>query len=813
MSLFTLVTPMQSDTVQQSISLNLPVDGMTCAACSTRLERVLGKQPGISRAEVNLATNSASIDFDAAQISASDVTTTITKAGFSVPPETHELLVGGMTCAACSSRLEKVLSRLPGVERAVVNLATEKASVTALAGVVTLQELISAVEKAGFTAHPAVTAAEQQAKLDQLKLQQDHRERMQLILSALLTLPLALPMLLTPLGIHAELPAVWQLILATPVQFWLGWRFYVGAFKSLRGGAGNMDVLVAMGTSAAWGLSAWVTLLGGAGGHLYFEAAAMVITLVLLGKWLEGRAKRSAASAIRALMNLRPEVARVERDGAIVEVPAETVIRDEVVVIRPGERVPVDGIILEGVSQLDESLITGESLPVGRGVDDRVTGASVNGEGLLRVQATTVGTESTLSRIIRLVESAQASKAPVQKLVDQISAIFVPVVVMIAVATFFGWWLIGSDLEVAFIASVSVLVIACPCALGLATPTALMVGTGVAAGKGVLIKDAEALERAHHSTAVVFDKTGTLTLGRPTVESVVAQDGDETGLLQLTASAQQGSEHPLAHAILSRTEKDGLALLPVSDFKTRPGRGLSARVGDRQLLIGNRRLMDEGGVELQPWIGAGEALESAGRTLMWVAETAPSPRLLGYIAVSDPIKPEAGEAVAALKRSGILTVMLTGDNRHASKVVADALGIDQVVSEVLPEQKSDEVARLKAQGHIVAMVGDGINDAPALAAADVGMAMGTGTDVAMHTAGITLMRGDPGLIGDAISISRATYHKIRQNLFWALIYNLIAIPLAASGMLNPVVAGAAMAMSSVSVVSNSLLLRRWRRAV
>jgi Cu+-exporting ATPase len=497
----------------------------------------------------------------------------------------------------------------------------------------------------------------------------------------------------------------------------------------------------------------------------------------------------------------------------ILEVSAETVTSGEVVVIRPGERVPVDGVILKGMSQLDESLITGESLPVERGVDDRVTGASVNGEGLLRVQATTVGTESTLSRIIRLVESAQASKAPVQKLVDQISAIFVPVVALIAVATFLGWWLIGSDLEVAFIASVSVLVIACPCALGLATPTALMVGTGVAARKGVLIKDAEALERAHHSTAVVLDKTGTLTVGRPAVESVVAHEGDLPALLQLTASAQQGSEHPLAHAILSRAEKDQLALLPVSDFKARPGRGLSARVDGRQLLIGNRRLMDEGGVDLQALIVSGEALESAGRTLMWVAETDPLLRLLGYIAVSDPIKPEAGEAVAALKRSGILTVMLTGDNRHASKAVADAVGIDQVVSEVLPEEKSAEVARLKAQGYTVAMVGDGINDAPALAAADVGMAMGTGTDVAMHTAGITLMRGDPGLIADAISISHATYNKIRQNLFWALIYNFIAIPLAASGMLNPVVAGAAMAMSSVSVVSNSLLLRRWRRTV
>jgi len=803
---------MQQQATPESLRINLPVEGMTCAACSTRLERVLGKQSGVSAAQVNLASNSASVEFDGAQISPLDITAAISRAGFSVPSETLELLISGMTCAACSTRLEKVLSRLPGVERAVVNLATEKASVTAPAGVVTQAGVIAAVERAGFKATPAATAAEQQARQQARAEQLHRRELLQLLLALALSLPLALPMLLMPLGIQAELPAFWQLALATPVQFWLGWRFYEGAYKSLRGGAGNMDVLVVMGTSAAWGLSAWVTLFGGAGGHLYFEAGAMVISLVLLGKWLEGRAKRSAASAIRALMDLQPELAGVERQGAVVEVPAESVTRGEVVVIRPGERVPVDGLIIEGASQLDESLITGESLPVERTVGDRVTGASVNGSGLLRVEATTVGTESTLARIIRLVESAQASKAPVQKLVDQISAVFVPVVAAIALLTFLGWWLIGSNLEVAFIAAVSVLVIACPCALGLATPTALMVGTGVAARNGVLIKDAEALERAHHCSAVILDKTGTLTLGKPTVESVVALDGDTAGLLQLTASAQQGSEHPLAHAILNRAEAERITLLPVADFNTLPGRGLSARLGDRKLLIGNSRLMSEQGLPMDGLAAEAEQLESQGRTLMWVAETGPAAGVLGYIAVSDPVKPEAPEAVAALKRQGILTVMLTGDNRHASRAVADAVGIERVVAEVLPEEKAAEVVRLREQGLVVAMVGDGINDAPALAAADVGMAMGTGTDVAMHTAGITLMRGDPQLVADAISISRATYQKIRQNLFWALIYNLIAIPLAASGMLSPVVAGAAMAMSSVSVVSNSLLLRRWRSA-
>ena len=791
-------------------NLKLPIEGMTCAACSTRLERVLNKQSGVKDARVNLAGNNATVDFDMGAISAGEVVTAIGKAGFSVPSETVDLLISGMTCAACSGRLEKVLSRLPGVERAVVNLATEKATVTAPSGVVSLELLIDSVAKAGFVAEPATTATEQQAVLEAKAQQRARRELIQLVIAIVLTLPLALPMLLMLFGVDAALPAWWQLALATPVQFWIGGRFYEGAFKSLRGGAGNMDVLVVMGTSAAWGLSAWVTLTGGAGGHLYFEAAAMVITLVLFGKWMEGRAKRSAASAIRALMDLRPELAQVERDGVLIEIPAESVAHDEIVIVRPGERVPVDGVIVEGESQLDESLITGESLPVSRGVGDAVTGASVNGEGMLRIKATTVGLESTLSRIIRLVENAQASKAPVQKLVDQISAVFVPVVAVISLLTFIGWWLIGDDLQTAFLAAVSVLVIACPCALGLATPTALMVGTGVAARHGILIKDAEALERAHHSNSVVFDKTGTLTQGRPSVERIVAVDCDNARLLQLTASAQQGSEHPLAKSVLDRSQLEGLLLLPVTEFTSLPGRGLSARVDGRTLLIGNRRLMKEHGIMPGSLESEAGGLETDGRTLMWVAENSAAVKLLGFIAVSDPVKEGAAEAVAELQRRGLLTVMLTGDNRNASQVVADAVGIDQVISEVLPEDKASEIEKLKQVGGVVAMVGDGINDAPALAVADIGIAMGTGTDVAMHTAGITLMRGDPLLIADALSISYATYNKIRQNLFWALIYNMIAIPLAASGALNPVVAGAAMAMSSVSVVSNSLLLRRWR---
>ncbi|MEJ1387161.1 MAG: heavy metal translocating P-type ATPase [Candidatus Sedimenticola sp. (ex Thyasira tokunagai)] len=792
-------------------SLTMPIEGMTCAACSGRLEKVLSKQAGVIEARVNLASNSASIDFDATETSSNEIVSAVFRAGFSVPAETAELLIEGMTCAVCSGRLEKVLSRLSGVERVTVNLATEKATVSAPAGTVSQQHLIDAVSRAGFTATPAVSAGEQQAAMDAKAQLRAGAEFRLLLISAVLTIPLALPMVLMPFGISLSLPALWQLLLATPVQFWIGRRFYEGAFKSLRGGSGNMDVLVAMGTSAAWGLSCWVTLTGGGGGHLYFEASAMVITLVLFGKWMEGRAKRSAASAIRALMKLQPDNARVERDGVLVDVPAESVVHDEIVLVRPGERLPVDGVIMEGCSQLDESLITGESLPVAKSVGDSVTGASVNGDGLLRICATTVGAESTLSRIIHLVESAQASKAPVQKLVDRISAVFVPVVALIALLAFTGWWLAG-DLQTAFVAAVSVLVIACPCALGLATPTALMVGTGVAARHGILIKDAEALERAYSSDTVVFDKTGTLTLGSPSVEKILPLVGESEQLLQLVASAQQGSEHPLANAILKRAKSDGVVLLPLTEFTSLPGMGLSAEVAGRKLLIGNRRLMSEQGIESAVLAEHSLEIKRDGITLMWVAEMGDAIHLLGFIMVSDPVKEEAIAAVAMLRQRGVAVVMLTGDNPHAAVKVGTTVGIEQVIAEVLPGDKAKEIEKLKQAGRHVVMVGDGINDAPALAVADVGMAMGTGTDVAMHTAGITLMRGDPRLVADALSISGATYRKIRQNLFWALIYNLIAIPLAASGALNPVIAGAAMAMSSVSVVSNSLLLRRWRRS-
>jgi Cu+-exporting ATPase len=714
------------------------------------------------------------------------------------PEQSFTLAVTGMTCAACSTRLERVLGKVPGVTKAAVNLATEQAEV---GGQVAAADLVAAVAKAGFGASVVTRPDEALARQEEEHERLSRHGLLMLALSAGFTLPLVGQMAVEMLGFHAMLPPWLQLALASPVQFWIGARFYRGAWTSLRGGTGNMDVLVVLGTSAAWGLSAWHVLVGTAHhGNLYFEGSAVVITLVLLGKWLEARARRSAAGAIRALMTLRPDVARVERDGLVVEVPAEAVAVGDMVVVRPGERMPVDGCVAEGVSQLDESLLTGESLPVVKEAGDAVVAGSVNGDGLLKVRATRVGAESTISRIIRMVQGAQAAKAPVQKLVDKVSNVFVPAVVVVAAVTFLGWGLAG-DLERAFVSAVSVLVIACPCALGLATPTGIMVGTGVAARHGILIKDAEALELAHHTNGRVFDKTGTLTEGHPAVVAVAGGDG----LLDLAAAAQQGSEHPLARAVLKAVA--GKTLPPVSNFRSFPGRGLSAEVDSRSLLIGSPRLMAEQGIDLSALAPAAEAEEGQGRTVMWVAEAG---RVLGFIAVADPVKPGAAGAVARLRAMGVEVVMLTGDNACAAAAVAAAVGISRVVSEVLPEDKAAEVAKLKGEGRVVAMVGDGVNDAPALAAADIGIAMGTGSDVAMQAAGITLMRGDLALLPAALSVSRAAYGKIRQNLFWAFVYNLVAIPASGWGLLTPVIAGAAMALSSVSVVSNSLLLKRWK---
>lgn len=797
-----------SVSLANSGKITLAVEGMTCAACSTRLERVLRKVDGVAEAEVSLAAERATVSFDPERVDVEDLTRAIDGAGFSVPRREVDLIVDGMTCAACATRIEKGLLQVSGVSSASVNLATEKARVTYLDGVASPDLLIEAIEAAGYGAHLEHGKPGAGQQDDERIARQSRHDVTLLIVAGILTLPLVAEMFLHMADAPVRISPVIQLALATVVQFWAGWRFYVGAYKSLKGGAGNMDVLVSLGTSAAYGLSTWRVLSTpeAHGLELYFEASAVVVTLVLLGKWLEGRAKRSAASAIKALMALRPDTARVERDGQVVEIPVEEVVSGDRVVIRPGERAPVDGELVEGRTFMDESLLTGESMPVSKASGDPVTGGAINGDGLVTIRATAVGAEATLSRIIRMVEDAQASKAPVQHLVDKISAVFVPVVVGIAVVTFLIWWLVVGSPEGAFAASVAVLVIACPCALGLATPTAIMVGTGVAARHGILIKDAEALERAHSVTAVVFDKTGTLTEGHPDVTDIEGEDPD--ALLRLVAAAQQGSEHPLARAILTRTTAEGLALPKVTDFTALPGRGLRAVVDGRRLLVGSPRLMAEEALETGELGARATALEDKGRTVMFVAEE--GERVLGLLAVADPVKPSAVEAVATLKALGVRSIMLTGDNRRTARAVAAQVGIAEVIAEVLPQDKADAVHRLKAEGAVVAMVGDGVNDAPALAAADIGVAMGTGSDVAMQTAGITLMRGNPSLMAAALDVSRVTYAKIRQNLFWAFIYNVVALPLAAAGFLSPMIAGAAMAFSSVSVVSNSLLLRRWR---
>jgi Cu+-exporting ATPase len=717
-----------------------------------------------------------------------------------------DLAISGMTCASCSTRLERVLNQTPGVSRAQVNLASEKARIETNEGGPNLSDLVAVVQRAGFEAAPLATTAERRAiEKAEIAKRVAGEERL-LALSLFLSLPLTLPMIFMIWEIDIALPAWVQLLLASIVQFGVGKRFYLGAWKSLRGGAGNMDVLVALGTSAAYGLSAWTVFSGGHAHDLYFEGAAMVITLVLLGKTLEARAKRGTSEAIDALSRYRTESAAIERDGQVQVVPISSLFIGDVILIRPGELVPVDGEIVEGASHLNESLITGESMPVGKEIGDKVTGGTMNGEGLLRVRVEAVGAEAKLAHIISFVEAALSSKAPVQKLVDKSSAIFVPTVVVIALAAFF-WWLQTSDLERALIVAASVLVVACPCALGLATPAALIVGVGAAARDGILIRDAEALEIAHKTKIVVFDKTGTLTEGQPTVTAIHAADGDNNRLLLLTAAAQQGSEHPLAKAIVKMAETMGLTALPaVNDFTALPGKGLAASVEGRKLFIGNQRLVQEQGVDASAFTAIADKLEATGKTVIWIGEAGQG--VLGLMALSDPIKPSARLAVERLKKMRVETIMLTGDNRRAAESVGIELGITRVIAEILPEEKAAEILRLKQTGKVVAMVGDGVNDAPALAAADIGIAMSTGTDVAMHTAGITLMRGDPSLIADAIIISRITHKKIRRNLFWAFIYNLIAIPLAFNGALTPMAAGAAMAMSSVSVAVSSLRLKK-----
>ena len=785
-------------------TFNLPISGMTCASCAGRVERALQKVSGADQVSVNLATEQARVQAPADSLPA--LVEAVRGAGYGVPTRTVELQISGMTCASCVGRVERALGKLPGVEQVSVNLASERAYLEVLQALDD-QLLIATVEKAGYGA-----SLPQAAKDDHHDAQRRLRnERMAVAAALLLALPLVLPMLVQPFGLHWMLPAWAQFALATPVQFILGARFYKAAYKAVRAGAGNMDLLVALGTSAGYGLSLyqWAKAPAEMAPHLYFEASAVVIALVLLGKYLESRAKRQTASAIRALEALRPERAVRVIDGREEDVAIAQLRLGDLVLVKPGERFPVDGTVEEGSSHADEALISGESLPVPKQPGDSVTGGAINGEGRLLVRTQALGTETVLARIIRLVEDAQAAKAPIQKLVDRVSQVFVPAVLVLALLTLVGWWLAGAPLETALINAVAVLVIACPCALGLATPAAIMAGTGVAARHGILIKDAEALERAHAVNRVVFDKTGTLTSGSPRIVHSQALDGEGADLHRLAGALQRGSEHPLAKAVLDACAEQGLEVPAVTDSQSLTGRGIAGRVESRELALGNRRLLDESGLQPGALAASAQAWEAEGRTLSWLIERGTAPRVLGLFAFGDSLKPGAEQAIAVLHARHISSHLLTGDNRGSAKVVADALGIDDVHAEVLPADKAATVATLKNNG-VVAMVGDGINDAPALAAADIGIAMGGGTDVAMQAAGITLMRGDPLLVPAALEISRKTYAKIRQNLFWAFIYNLIGIPLAALGYLNPVLAGAAMALSSVSVVSNALWLKTWK---
>ena len=727
-----------------------------------------------------------------------------------VEPEVQRIRIGGMNCAGCVARVEKALRAVPEVEEAAVNLANETATVT---GAAARRELEKAIVAAGYR-----VVEEEKKAADDAEARRWRRQVGRLMGALICTAPLALPMVLMPFlgGNMPMLPAWWQCALASLVQFFFGASFYAGAWKAVRSGTGTMDVLVVLGTSAAYGLSVYNWLAAGEGnsGHLYFEASAMVITLVLLGKTLEAKARRRAVESIRHLQTLQPETATVRGETAEEIVPLAAVRLGDVVVVKPGEQFPVDGEVLEGVSQADESLITGESLPVVKHPGDPVVGGAINGEGMLLVRTTALGAESRLARIIGMIEAAQGAKAPIQRLADRVSAVFVPVVLGIALVTLLGWWLGGGNFQNGLLNAVAVLVIACPCALGLATPAAIMVGTGVGARLGILIKDAEALEVTHRVSRVVFDKTGTLTEGKPELAEWKSGAAEKNGdVLALAAALQSGSEHPLANAVLLAAAREGKPILPVAEVKVKPGRGVSGRVGERKLFMGSARWMEEAGVDffsLTEDVGrwAGE-----GKTVSFLAEeTSGGAVLLGGFSFGDKLRESAKAAVAALQKRGVRVALLSGDHPESVRRVAEELGIADFQAGVLPEEKAAAVEKWKADGAVVAMVGDGVNDSPALAAADVGMAMGGGTDVAMHTAGVTLMRSDPLLVAAALELSQRTWRKIQQNLFWAFFYNVAGIGFAAAGWLSPVVAGAAMAFSSVSVVTNALLLGRGMKA-
>lgn len=810
----------------------LQITGMTCAACSTRIEKGLSRMEGVQQASVNLAIEQASVTYDPKAVSVNALRDKVEALGYGTVTESIDLDITGMTCAACSARIEKGLSRLPGVSRANVNLALETGHVEFAAGALKPSDITAKIKQLGYGAELQQTQ-EETSSVRERELQ---RKKWKWMISALLSIPLLWAMV----GHFSFTSWIWvpdlfmnpwfQLVLAAPVQFIIGWQFYVGAYKALRNGSANMDVLVALGTSAAFFYSLYLTLTSGmipstapmdhggmgtsAGGampsvELYYETSAILITLILLGKWFEAVAKGRSSQAIKSLIELAPREARVIRDGQEVLVPAAYVAVGDIVLVRPGDSIPVDGVVEEGQSSVDESMLSGESLPVDKRPGDAVTGATLNKNGALRLRATRVGSDTALSQIIKVVEQAQGSKAPIQRIADVISGIFVPIVVGIAALTFLIWYLFASPGEFAgsLEKAIAVLVIACPCALGLATPTSVMAGSGRAAEYGILFKGGEHLESAQQIQTVVLDKTGTVTQGKPVLTDVItAQDWTEAELLKWVGAAEQSSEHPLAEAIVAGIRDKGIVLSQSEQFENIPGYGVRARVQGQEILVGTRRLLADAHVEVtEAAAHQMNELEELGRTAMLIAVDG---RWAGIVAVADTIKDTSREAIQRLQAMNIDVIMITGDNERTARAVAEQAGIQHVLAEVLPEGKAAEVKKLQDSGLKVAMVGDGINDAPALATADIGMAIGTGTDVAMEAADITLMRGDLNSIADAIEMSRRTMGNIKQNLFWALGYNVIGIPIAAVGFLAPWLAGAAMAFSSVSVVLNSLRLQR-----
>ena len=830
------------------IKISLPVEGMTCAACVGHVENALKGVPGVVEASVNLGTEKASVEFDPAEVRFQVLGDAVSGAGYKLGTKSASLIIGGMTCSACVSHIENALRDVPGVAEANVNLGVERASVEFVPGMVELSDLQAAVEGAGYRVEGFNDSGDQERELERLSKVKEIRDlRNRLLFAGTVAILLLLgtfdvfPWVSNLMGRSYYPFLLWAL--ATPVQFWAGSTFYTSGLGALRHRTSNMHTLIALGTTVAYGYSAAVVLLhafspevladNGIEAKVYFDTAAIIVALILLGRFLEAGARGRTSEAIRRLIGLRPTSARVVRDGNEIDIPVDQVVIGDTVLVRPGEKIPVDGLVTNGYSAVDESMLTGESMPVEKFPGEKVFGATINSNGALYFEATQVGGETVLAQIISLVEEAQGSKAPIQRVADQVASYFVPAVIIASLAAFAFWMLLGPSPVLTFstLVLVSVLIIACPCALGLATPTAIIVGTGRGAEQGVLIKQAEALEIAHKVDTVVLDKTGTLTAGKPVVTDLIASDGSrssEQDLLFLAASAERGSEHPLGEAIVMEAQAQGLRLESVTAFEAIPGRGISAQVNGRAVRFGNLALMEDSGVPVNGLAEQASALAAQGKTPMFLATDG---QAVGLIAVADTVKPEAFEGLAQLRRMGLEVVMLTGDNVWTAHAIAGQLGVELVEAEVLPQDKAAVIKRLQAEGRVVAMVGDGINDAPALAQADVGLAMGSGTDVAMESADITLMRSDVNGVATALDLSRKTIRTIKQNLFWAFFYNVLLIPVAAGafypvfqgvggvpgsldfffgdqGFLNPALAALAMAFSSVTVVSNSLRLRR-----